>query len=346
MISSEFRQLLIKPLAELTIAETRAWEALVAAHAYCRKAFLSPVFAACVAKSNPQVFVIIGYIDGVPVWFLPIQRHTGWLGRFGVFEPLGGVMSDYFGAVAKPGAKFSPREIFEVPNGRFAASLFTHLDESQVNCGLTGIDPRVGLRTRIGDSVEDYWEDLRKKDKKLVYDTERREKKLIKEHGEIRFEWQSTDREKDLSSLIEKKRDQYARTEKFHAPLFLPANVALLEGLLTTASPSCEGVLSVLYCAQDLVAAHFGLRCHETLHVWFPVYDPKYAAYSPGRILLKNIINESAKRKIHILDRGEGDNQAKRDFSNEQHTYYRGFWIANSPRGYMAKVAAAIYWRI
>ena len=191
MRSSEEKRLKMKLFADVTSAEKQTWETLMADHADCRRAFLSPGFAACVARSHSEVFVIIGYMYGKPIWFLPIQRHTGWLGRFGVFEPLGGAMSDYFGAVAQLGAKFTPQEIFKATDGKFSACLFSHLDESQVNYGLSGIDPRVGLRTRIGTSAHDYWENLRKADKKLVYDTERREKKLIKEHGEIQFEWQS-----------------------------------------------------------------------------------------------------------------------------------------------------------
>jgi CelD/BcsL family acetyltransferase involved in cellulose biosynthesis len=275
-----------------------------------------------------------------------MQQHSSWVGRFGVFEPVGGVMSDYFGVVARDDFVFSPDEIFQATRGRFSACLFSHLDETQIAHGLNGVQPRIGLRTRIGNSADVYWDELRRRDKKLVYDTDRREKKLVKEHGQINFEWQSSNREDHLSKLIEMKKNQYTRTGKFKAPLFTEGNVALLNALRDETSESCEGVLSILRANDEIIAMHFGLRCYDTLHVWFPVYSQKFAPYSPGRILLKYLITESIASGIKCLDRGEGDTQAKRDFSNEEHLYYRGFWRDRSLSGKIAGIAAAIHWRL
>jgi len=343
---SVYRKASIKSIHDLTQEEIARWDSLHGEQDACRKAFLSYAYALSVASCGASVYVIIGSIEDNPSWFLPMQRHVGWIGRFGVFEPVGGVMSDYFGAVAAKGVEFTPQEIFAATRGRIRACLFSHLDETQKAFGLQGSEKRIGLRTRLGVSAEEYWELLRKKDKKLVYDTERREKKLIKEQGEICFEWKSKNGEADLASLIEFKKAQYTRTGKSDAPLFAQKQVALLEYLSKSEALSCEGVLSVMRCGSELVAAHFGLRCYENFHIWFPVYNEKYAAYSPGRILLKHIINESIARGVQVLDRGEGDSQSKRDFSNEEHEYYRGYWQADSWSAHSARIAIAIYWRL
>jgi CelD/BcsL family acetyltransferase involved in cellulose biosynthesis len=339
-------QLRYRPLPDLTEIERAAWTKCLAASPEFRSAFLSSRYADAVMRSGNDVAVVIGYDQAGPVWFMPLQRHSGWIGKLGVFEPAGGVMTDYFGAVGASQIMVSPDAICRASGGGVAAILFTHLDETQQCFGLTGDEPRVGLRTRIGNSAEAYWESLRRKDKKLVQDTERREKKLAMEQGDVRFEWQSSRRDADLDALVHLKTAQYTRTGKTLAPLFEKRNVRLLECLASFADEECESVLSTLRCGGRLIAAHFGLRCHDVLHVWFPVYDAGYANYSPGRILLKHIIFHAPRQGIRLLDRGEGDTPAKRDFANEEHRYFRGMWTARSLRGFIAKAAVSLYWRL
>jgi CelD/BcsL family acetyltransferase involved in cellulose biosynthesis len=346
MVMPERCRFQYRPLADLTESERAAWAERLAASPECRSAFLSPQYADAVARSGNDVAVMIGYDRAVPVWFMPLQRHTGWIGRFGVFEPAGGVMTDYFGAVGSSRVMASSGAICRASGGRVAAILFTHLDEAQQRFGLAGDEPRVGLRTRIGDSAEAYWESLRQKDKKLVQDTGRREKKLARERGDVTFEWQSSHRDADLQALIRLKTAQYTRTGKASAPLFEGRNLRLLERLASSADEECEGVLSSLRCGGRLIAAHFGLRCRDALHVWFPVYDADYAGYSPGRILLKHIIEHAPRHGVCLLDRGEGDTPAKRDFANEEHTYFRGLWTAPSLQGFIARAAVSLYWRL
>ena len=292
-----------RSLPDLTESERAAWTGCLASSREFRSAFLSPRYADAVAQSGNDVAVVIAYDQAIPVGFMPLQRHTGWIGKLGVFEPVGGIMTDYFGAVGSSQIAVSPGAIFHASAGRVAAILFTHLDEAQQHFGLTGHEPRVGLRTRIGDSAEAYWEALRQKDKKLVQDTERREKKLVREHGEVRFEWQSSRRDVDLDALVRLKTAQYTRTGRTLAPLFEKRNVQLLQRLASFADEECESVLSSLRCDDRLIAAHFGLRCHDILHVWFPVYDADYANYSPGRILLKHIIWHAPQRGVRLHKR-------------------------------------------
>jgi CelD/BcsL family acetyltransferase involved in cellulose biosynthesis len=112
------------------------------------------------------------------------------------------------------------------------------------------------------------------------------------------------------------------------------------------ADKECEGVLSTLRCGDRLIASHFGLRCHDVLHYWFPVYDIGYASYSPGRILLKHIILQAPRHGVRLLDHGEGDAPVKRNFANEEHRYFRGMWTACSLPGFIAKEAVSLYWRL
>lgn len=338
--------LFIKKMSDLTLAESSAWDDYHAKDPDLNHAFLSRTYISHVACVNPGVRILVGHENGEPVFFLPLQPRQGFISRLGVFEPAGGVMSDYFGVVARRGIQLSPAKLLAATGGQFNAIIFSHLDQTQERFGLEGDEHRIGLRTRLGYPACDYWARLRDIDKKLVSDTERREKKLRNEHGPLRFEWHSATPDKDLAWLIETKRDQYSRTGKRNAALFATVNVELLRLLSGSTEAECSGILSVLKSGDVIYAAHFGLKCKGVLHVWFPVYNNDFARYSPGRILLKHMFEAAASEGIEVFDRGEGDSQAKRDFANNEHYYSNGLWLAPGLRGRAARLAISAAWRL
>lgn len=338
--------LFLRTIEELVPTEVIAWDRLVRSKLDLQRAFLSRAYIAAVARTGRQVIILVGYSKRGPAFFLPLQRRSGWLGKLGLCEPAGDVMTDYFGIVAEDGVQVDLPSLLRSTRGAISAVFFTHLDESQSAYGLTADEYRTGLRTALGTPSRDYWSNLRKVDKKLVSDTERREKKLLAEWGPLTFEWSSTQPKTDLDWLITSKKSQYSRTGKEQAPLFDVANTSLLRDLLEAQDSHCRGVLSVLRCGATNVAAHFGLQCGKLLHVWFPVYEPQFATFSPGRILFKHMFNAGVEQGVDLFDRGEGDNQAKRDFANEEHRFGRGFWYADDFRGRLAYLAQRVVWKL
>lgn len=334
----------VKPFLQLEACERDAWAALVDRHSDNRRAFLAPAYAAAVAAGNPAVRVLMVHADGRAVAFMPLQVRDDIAGRLGVYEPVGSVMSDYFGWVAEPALKLDMSEVLRACGLPLLA--FTHLEAAQLQHGLSAEQPRIGLQTWIEEPVDAFWERLREKDKKFVGDTERRERKLTKDHGELCFELDSGTPHEDLATLIALKCAQYTRSEKLQAPLFVRRNVELLYRLLDARSPQCTGMLSTLKLDGRMVAAHFGLRCHETLHYWFPVYDPAFSSYAPGRILFRRVLQASALQGVRCIDRGEGDTQAKRDFANREHLFYRGLWSAGGISALPGRAALSLLWRL
>jgi CelD/BcsL family acetyltransferase involved in cellulose biosynthesis len=312
-----------KSFEALTTAERDGWTRLLSESTTSRWAFMSPTYAEAVNETMGRVDVVLCWQADELVGVMSLQRATGWLGRLGMREPVGRQMTDYFGLLAPPGIQLDWRQLLlktDIP-----CLYFTHLDESQAAHGLTGDNPRKGLRTRIHrDGGVAHWEWLRTQDKKLVSDTERRERKLMAEHGPIRFEAQSATPEQDLEILVALKKAQYRRTGHDGGALLDPANARFLSHLLAAVDPDCLPRLSVLRCGGQWVAGHFGLQCGPLLHYWFPVYDNLFSAYSPGRILYRNILLASKEQGIVCIDRGEGDTGAKRDFANEEHLFYKG----------------------
>jgi CelD/BcsL family acetyltransferase involved in cellulose biosynthesis len=329
---------------ELTEGELAFWRGTVAHNAQFQRAFKTATFCEAVAKIDDKVRVLVIYGDDKVIGLLPLRVHHAWVGRFGVYEPVAGEMTDYFGAIVSSGIVLHMPSVLK--SAGIGAVIYTHLDETQAAYGLEGEEARIGLRTLIRGQGAAHWEHLRTLDKKLVADTERRERKLAAEHGDVTFELQSARPEVDLEELINLKKAQYTRTGRDDAVLFDQANASLLRGLLRSNCSECSGLLSVLRVKGKLVAAHFGLRSGGTLHFWFPVYAKEYASFSPGRILYRYVLHEGSKIGIRVIDRGEGDTQAKRDFANEEHMYHRGLWRTTGLKGLMSFGALVAYWRI
>jgi CelD/BcsL family acetyltransferase involved in cellulose biosynthesis len=329
----------------LSAQDISAWRTLMEASPQGHRAFMSPDFCAAAeaAFERPVTVVIVRRPgDGRLVGVLPLQSRGSLAGALGVYEPVAGVMNDCFGLLGMPDLRVSPAQLLSASN--IGCVHFSHLDEEQAVHGLNGEEPRIGLRTRIRSGSDSNWDELRGLDKKLVSDTERRERKLEADVGPLQFTFQVRQRHELLDQLIALKSDQYRRTHQDAAPLFEPANTRLLHLLVDLKAPECTGVLSSLHAGGRLLALHFGLQSGGTLHFWFPVYDQHYAAYSPGRILFRHVMRDAPDHGVELIDRGEGDSKAKRDFANEEHMLYKGVW-AHGARGLVAKAALSATWR-
>ncbi len=333
-----------KTFCALSHAELAAWSRLLRDSTSTRWAFLSPVYAAAVHECIGTVEVLLCWRGDELAGVMLLQRARGWLGRMGLREPAGGQMSDYFGLLASPGVQLQWSVLLNAAG--LHCLYFTHLDETQAAHGLVGQECRIGLRTRIHpDGGAAHWEYLRTQDKKLVSDTERRERKLAAEHGALVFEMQTPTPQQDLDWLVTLKNAQYQRTGHDGGALLDPANARLLQRLLTSSDAYCQPRLSVLRSGGQMVAAHFGLQCGAVLHYWFPVYDQRFAVFSPGRILFRHILAVSDLHGIACIDRGEGDSAAKRDFANEEHVFCKGIVTAGL-WGHALRGVQSACWRL
>ena len=71
-------------------------------------------------------------------------------------------------------------------------------------------------------------------------------------------------------------------------------------------------MLSAVYAGPDLLAAHFGLRAGRVLHWWVPAYDPAFARFSPGWVLLRAVIQAAPEMGVERIDLGRGLDDYKR----------------------------------
>jgi hypothetical protein len=121
----------------------------------------------------------------------------------------------------------------------------------------------------------------------LVADSKRRLRKLAQELGPVQFLLHDA-RPQVFAACVQLKGAQY-RATGLPDLMAQPRNVALFAQLLKT------GLLRVssLSAGETLLAVHFGLEHDGKLYWWVPTYDPAYQRFSPGRLLLEELLRAS-----------------------------------------------------
>jgi len=171
---------------------------------------------------------------------------------------------------------------------------------------------------------EAYLAERQRTSKKIFRSTFSKLRKLERDLGATRFEFDDQDSQA-LDVLMRWKSAQYRRTG--HRDRFGVRWIAdLVWDLFQTLSEGCAGTLSVLRCDERVVAVHFGLRSESYLSCWFPAYDVELAKYSPGLGLHLRMAEAAAAAGIHYLDLGKGDEEYKRSLKTGELIVAEG-WV-------------------
>lgn len=342
MMNYKYNSRIIHP-SQLSYNDINIWNTIQRENIFLQTPFLSYHYINSVASAKEDVWVCIIELDGKPVIFFPFQYRSLFHKTIKVAERVGDEMTDYFGIIASPDVSIKASELICLSHLNYIG--FTHLDASQRTFyGLKGEKPEPGLRISI---EECYFENLRKTKNKILSDTCRRERKIESDLGPLSFCFNVQDRSKRakaLEHLIKTKKAQYHRTNS-NDSLKQNWKMEMLKSLSFLKDNECEAILSVLFAGDVWVASHFGLRFGNTLHYWFPVYNPSLKKYSPGRLLLKFIISNTQEKGIQIIDRGAGITPSKMEFANQEHVYFRGAWFKPCLISILYRIYLSIKWR-
>ena len=133
--------------------------------------------------------------------------------------------------------------------------------------------------------------------------------------GKLEFKIAKNEDEKKkiLNFIIQHKSKQYINTKaknlfkvKFSKDFFLSSNLFMEE----------ESYITYMQLNNVIIAAHSGYIYKNICYYLFPVYDNNYNKYSPGKILLKKIIDDSKLRSLNYFDLTIGSENYKKDYSN------------------------------
>jgi CelD/BcsL family acetyltransferase involved in cellulose biosynthesis len=281
----------------------KAWREIVDSHPRLNNPFLHPAFCEAADGRVGSVKVVVAEEDHRPIAFLPFQ-----LARGSVATPVAEGLNEQQAIVACT----SNWDGSELVRATGASSFrFDHLVGEQAESvgawvSRSGGSPQADLR----NGYEPYVASRREAGSSTIRETMRKRRKLIREIGPLRFQWHVSD-DASFDKLLEWKRRQHERTgviDLFSSPGVIP----LLRAVRDTEEPGFCGRYSVLYAGDEPIAVHLGLFGRQTGHLWYPSYDPAYSNYSPGLILILEIIQKMVELGFSTLDFGPGPQRYKR----------------------------------
>jgi CelD/BcsL family acetyltransferase involved in cellulose biosynthesis len=285
----------------------QCWRTLQQSNPELQNPCFSPEFTQAVATARNDVEIAILEESGEIVAIFPFQRKVG-----GRAIPVGGIVSDYQGLICRPNFSCDPREILKacgliswdfdrLPATQQSFKPFHKLCEPSALIDLShGYEVYVAERRAAGT------EQIKKCNNLM--------RRLELEVGPIQFVPHSPDRSA-LSKVLAWKSQQYRKTG--WRDLFAQKwGRSLVEQIQATQSENFAGMLSLLYAGNNLVAGHIGMRSRSVWHYWFPAYNPHFAKYSPGLILLLKIAEHAPQIGLRTIELGTGLTLYKRRLMN------------------------------
>jgi CelD/BcsL family acetyltransferase involved in cellulose biosynthesis len=288
-------------LDEVADADLEAWHSLQNADPQFDSPYFHPRFARAVHESGTPVHVVIERDDDGVRALLP--GH----GDRSLFRPVGWPGADFQGPIKREGSVVDPLRLLRATGLR--AFEFDHLLE------IRGFEPWIESRqdspyVDVTGGLDAYLSRASRSGKDNMSQARRKATKLEQTHGPITFVADNHDPQA-LERLVALKRSQYAATgaKDYFA---VRERLALVHRLLETRADGFAGVLSTLHVGHELFAAHFGIRSRDVLHWWFPVYEPRFAPFAPGWILLRELTAAAPSLGLTRVDLGRGDDEYKR----------------------------------
>jgi len=140
----------------------------------------------------------------------------------------------------------------------------------------------------------------------------RRQWRRLSELGEIEVvEFaNSVDALKEYDAFIKNHSEQWPNSKKlpnFHRQL-------LNDNMLT----SCVSFTALKVDGRS-IAWHLGFKDNNGIYYYMPTRDPEYLNYSPGKLLLWQLINIAIRKNLAFFDLMRGSEDYKENWSNEVH---------------------------
>jgi CelD/BcsL family acetyltransferase involved in cellulose biosynthesis len=299
---------------ELTAAQVRNWRSMQVSNPELSGPFFSPEFTFSVGDARSDVFVAVAESNGA-VSFFPFQRR----GRAG--RRVGGFISDFHGAICRTGQKVDLAKILRA--SQIDAFDFDHMLPSQVSSSKYSRAIAASPQIDLSAGYEAFVARRRAAGSQLEKKSDGLRRKMEREVGPITFVADAKD-SSALRTIMALKSDQYRRTGK--PDLFGMKWVReTVEHIHSLDSDEFAGGLSLLYAGEHLVAGHFGMRTSRVQHYWFPAFDRRFSKYSPGLLLLLELLKNADERGVEIFDLGKEMSLYKQRLMNACVTVAEGY---------------------
>ena len=300
---------------ELPLQHIQCWREIHQSRPELDSPFFAPEYSALVAKELPDLQVAVISQGGKTTGFFPFHRN-----EFGIGKPAGKFLNDFQGIVCSPELSLDTEHLLRA--SKLKGWEFNHLIASQRMLASYCLQSDSSPYISIVDGFDAYREARRRSGSHMIEQALRKERKLSREQGPLRFVWHTQDQEV-FSSLLQWKGDQHRRTGVREVYQY-PWVVRLLDRIRTYNANDFTGVVSALYAGDQLVAVHLGMRSRRVLHWWFPTFNPKFGRYSPGLLLCVMLIRQASEAGIERIDLGKGNEGYKESLMTGTATVVEG----------------------
>ena len=312
---------------ELGPAEIDRWRAHQRARPELRSPYLTPDWARLIADARDDARVcVIGSNDG----FLGVQR----LSRFAAMG-LGAPIADYQGLVSAADMRLDDSALCRALKVGRIDLVNTPASQLSRPAGSEG-----SWIAEITGGRDLYEAALKQRRSEFVRQTNKKSRKLAREHGQVEFRAHVTE-PAPFDTLIGWKNAQLQRSGQPRI-WATPWVRATLDACFQARERRFGGVLFTLHAGERLAAAAFCLRSERVLHLWLLGHDSVFDSFSPGVQLARWAVGWAAENDFAEVDFGAGDYQYKRQLSTTQRPLERGVIAGATWSGAMRRAQHAV----
>jgi CelD/BcsL family acetyltransferase involved in cellulose biosynthesis len=304
------------------------------------------------ARGTLPLLVRVDSDDGSPLMLLPlgIERRTG----VRMLSFLDGGVSDYNAPILFPAAERLDADAMR----RLWARLIDQLPPFDVALiekvpALVGTmqNPFRFIATRpdrAAGHLVDISELAAKRNGKAAsriidfQDTRRKRRKLESQHAvSLAVARTADEASRMLETMIRQKTQRYMETRGVN--IFERPGYGTYFGALTTRLLGEDGVqLAALMAGEHAIATHWGIVARDRFYYLMPAFEAgPWSPFSPGSLLLEELLDWSARHGIQVFDLGVGDEAYKLRFANATlPLFFGGFPRTTAGRVYLASMEA------
>ncbi|MCF6328372.1 MAG: GNAT family N-acetyltransferase [Henriciella sp.] len=286
----------------------RAYTALRNARAIYDDPFFDPDFARLVGevREDTRIGVATKGEDVVGVWPLH-ERPGGWS------RPIGGPFSDWHGPIVEPGHNLTAQAFL---NGLGLSGMTVFGLQPQAEPMSKGMT-RVGANmTDISMGWDAYFEAQQQAWPKHFKKMRRLYRNVERDFSERQLNWDDRS-DRSFHRLIGLKQDQFARTG-FHDVLKPEWARRLFDRLRNYQGARLRVRLVTLCFDGQHAASELTLQSDTVMHGWLTGFEHDMGMYSPGNMLVQDILPYMPGEGILTYDSGPGMDYYKRHYANFQ----------------------------
>lgn len=307
--STALPQIEILPPHALGSTDADRWAGLCAAEPAFASPLLGPHFARLVGSVRPDAQVAVLRRRGASLAYFPFHRRPN-----GMARPIGAPFSDVHAIVSGPDLPLTGPELLR----RTGIRRFP----------FTGLADPFGLFSPVASGASPSFAIDLTAPPPLERSAHHRKKlrqwraRLEADLGPVALRAPDPDREA-FDTLIAWKRAQFARAG-LHDVLRPDWSRGLMDAAFASRSPPLRGLLATLRVGDRMAAGRFGIEADGVFHPWIAAYDPAFAAYGPGHLLLAAIAEAGADLGLRTYELGPGLEDQKRARANLEYRLLTG----------------------